>query len=191
MAALPDTTCPPWGRAAAGPAKRSPARAADRVRLRALWGGDITEASEQLQCRSEETRPALTHQAVEDYRREGITPRLDKIRRLEPLHCQKVDVVVETVRWRGASDDVVHGFGVLELEEEVVGNGELRPHARAGNRLALRLPFLGVDQVGAAVIDEGVALKDVSPRLAQERRLVTEAGCVPPEFAGESVASIT
>src|SRR5215470_7896649 len=67
-AALPDTTCPPWGSAAAGLAKRSPARAADRVRLRPLWGGDITEASEQLQCRSEETRPALTHQAVEDYR---------------------------------------------------------------------------------------------------------------------------
>ena len=38
MAALPDTTCPPWGSAAAGLAKRSPARAADRLRLRALWG---------------------------------------------------------------------------------------------------------------------------------------------------------
>ncbi len=33
MAALPDTTCPPWGRAAAGPAKSSPARIADKVRL--------------------------------------------------------------------------------------------------------------------------------------------------------------
>src|ERR1700730_18261207 len=85
---------------------------------------------------------------------------------------------------------MVHRLGVLELEKEVVRDGNLRPDARAGDGLALDLTLRGVDQIGAAVIDEPVELQDVAPPFAEERGLVGESGRVPAKLSGQCVTTV-